>query len=55
MPKRLLKLNDAIDELKDAAVKNALKSASKYLTDLSIRNIVDYIITLERESGGDNG
>ena len=31
----------------DALVKNALKAANKYLTDLAIRNIVDYIRDLE--------
>jgi len=55
MPKKLLKLNDAIDEIKDDAVKNSLKAANKYLTDLSIRNIVDYIQDLEIELGGKDG
>lgn len=43
------KLNDVIKEIKNDAVRNSLKSASKYLTDLSIRNIVDYIRELEEK------
>ena len=51
----LPKLSEIIDEIKDDAVKSSLKAASKYLTDLSIRNIVDYIRELEDRNGGANG
>ena len=55
MPKILLKLNEEIDKIKNDAVKNSIKAASKYLTDLSIRNIVDYIVSLEKKSEDING
>lgn len=51
MPRKLLNLDDAIDEIKNDTVKNALKAANKYLTDLAIRNIVDYIRDLEEKNG----
>ena len=49
--RNLPKLNEVIAEIKDEAVKNALMAASKYLTDLSIRNIVYYIRQLEVKNG----
>lgn len=55
MPKMLPKLSETIDEIKNDAVKNSLRAASKHLTDLAIRNIVDYIIELEEKSGGKDG
>ncbi len=51
MPRKLLKLDDAIGEIKNKAVKSSLKAASKHLTDLAIRNIVDYIRDLEERNG----
>jgi hypothetical protein len=50
MPKTLPKLNETINEIKNDAVKNSLKAASNHLTDLSIRNIVDYIRDLEEKN-----
>ena len=47
MPHKLPKLDETIGEIKNDTVKNALKAANKYLTDLAIRNIVDYIRDLE--------
>ena len=55
MPKLLPKLSETIDKIKNDAVKNSLKAASNHLTDLAIRNIVDYIIELEEKSGGKDG
>ncbi|MDA3886143.1 MAG: hypothetical protein PF638_11175 [Candidatus Delongbacteria bacterium] len=51
MPHNLPKLNETINEIRDNTVKSSLKAASKYLTDLAIRNIVDYIVMLEKSQG----
>ena len=51
MPRSLPKLVDRIDKIKDSAVRNALNAGRKYLTDLAIRNIVDYILELEDKNG----
>lgn len=55
MPRNMPTLAEAIGEINNNGVKNALKAASKYLTDLAIRNIVDYIVILEERSGGRDG
>jgi hypothetical protein len=55
MPKTLPKLIDVINEIKNDAVRNSLKAASNHLTDLSIRNIVDYIRILEIKAEGKDG
>lgn len=51
----LPKLNEVIKEINNDAVRNSLKAASKYLTDLSIRTIVDYIKQLEDSKEIKNG
>ncbi len=55
MHHKLPKLSEAIDQIGDEAVKNSLNAARNHLTDLAIRNIVDYILELEYKSGGKNG
>ena len=52
MHHKLPKLSEAIDQIGDEAVKNSLNAARNHLTDLAIRNIVDYILELEYKSGG---
>jgi len=55
MPRSMPKLNEVIAEIGNDAVKSSLKAASKYLTDLSIRNIVEYIRELETKLEAKNG
>lgn len=55
MHETLPKLIDTINEIKNDAVKNALKAASNHLTDLAIRNIVDYIRIFEIKAEDKDG
>lgn len=48
---RLPKIADRIRLIKDYESKNSLRAAGKYLTDLALRHIVEYIIELEDNNG----
>ncbi len=48
---RLEKLSVRISVVKDKFTKTSLRAAEKYLTDLALRHIVEYIIELEGKNG----
>lgn len=49
--KKLPDLSSRISLISDKFCKTSLRAASKYLTDLALRHIVEYILELEGKDG----
>lgn len=53
LPSKVLpKITDQIKQIKSLHIQHILRSTEEYLTPLSLRSIVDYILELEEKNGG---